>query len=504
MPLPRKDPTKSYWIEQAPSPLKDFQSGPLPERTDVLIIGAGYTAATLAYWLRAFSPADAVPSITVLDARDICGGATGRNGGQLRPISFDAYADWAATYGRDTARELIEHEVAHIPAFEALVAAEKLDCDLHVSRTWSAYMTDEEAAKGVAQVEGMRAAEGGWVDRVVGDVVATRDPEEAGRLTRVKGARGAVGVPGGRIWPYKFVHGLFAKLLQTPGFELHAHTPAVEVLPCRNSNMEWTVATARGDIRAKAVVYANNRWVEHLAPEFRGVITAARNQMAAIRLDGSRWAGGKLDEQAMQFWDGLHNNYYVTFPQYNTLVIGGAKQVLVRPTTRPDGSAGPPDLSLWHDNDDEDKNAPGAEAYFRSWPQRDLVGWGGPSEAKLAGTNPSADASTGGLWTGVMSHSIDSMPFVGPLDCERVAAGQYVAAGWNGHGMPRILLATHALAGQVLAGLGVQATPGPEWARRLRIPRLPAPFEVSPERLRRVTAAAREHAAAQEKAKAKL
>lgn len=108
-------------------------------------------------------------------------------------------------------------------------------------------------------------------------------------------------------WPYKFVHALFAKLLQQPGFELHAHTPAVEVLPCRNSNMEWTVATARGDIRAKAVVYANNRWVEHLAPEFRGVITAARNQMAAIRLDGSGWANKRLDEQAMQFWDGLHN-----------------------------------------------------------------------------------------------------------------------------------------------------------------------------------------------------
>lgn len=89
--------------------------------------------------------------------------------------------------------------MAHIGAFESLVAAEKIDCDLHVSRTWSAYLTDEEADKGVAQVEDMRAAEGKWVDDVVGDVVATRDPGEAEKWTRVKGARGAVGVPGGRM-----------------------------------------------------------------------------------------------------------------------------------------------------------------------------------------------------------------------------------------------------------------------------------------------------------------
>ncbi|KAL1409088.1 hypothetical protein Q8F55_005912 [Vanrija albida] len=503
MPLPRKNPTKSYWIEQAPSPLKDFQSGALPERTDVLIIGAGYTAATLAYWLREFSPPGQAHAITVLDARDICGGATGRNGGQLRPISYDGYAAWAETYGRAAARALIEHEVAHLGAFEALVQAEGIECDLHISRTWSAFMTDAEAEQGVAQLEAMLRSEGEWVRRVVGDVVATRDPAEAERLTRVRGARGAVGVPGGRIWPYKFVHALFGKLLETPGFELHAHTPAVEVLPCRNSNMEWTVATARGEIRAKAVVYANNRWVEHLAPEFRGVISAARNQMAAIRLDGSAWAGaGGQDEQAMQFWDSLHNNYYVTFPQYNTLVIGGAKQVLVRRTTRPDGTQAV-DTSLWHDNDDEDANAEGAEGYFRAWPANDLEGWGGPARAVLAGTGPD-EASTGGLWTGVMSHSVDGMPFVGALDSLRVASGQYVAAGWHGHGMPRILLSTHALARQVLQGLGVGPGAGPEWAQRLGIPPLPAQFEVTPERLRRVLDAAARREADKAEAKAKL
>lgn len=52
MVLPVPNPTKSYWIEAAKSPLKDLQSTPeLPKQTDIVIIGSGYTGATAAYWI---------------------------------------------------------------------------------------------------------------------------------------------------------------------------------------------------------------------------------------------------------------------------------------------------------------------------------------------------------------------------------------------------------------------------------------------------------------------
>lgn len=52
MVLPIKNPTKSYWIEGAASPLRDFRSTEnLPRKTDVVIIGSGYAGATTAYWL---------------------------------------------------------------------------------------------------------------------------------------------------------------------------------------------------------------------------------------------------------------------------------------------------------------------------------------------------------------------------------------------------------------------------------------------------------------------
>lgn len=46
------NPTKSYWIEQAASELRNHcTTTDLPEEVDVVIIGSGYTGATTAYWL---------------------------------------------------------------------------------------------------------------------------------------------------------------------------------------------------------------------------------------------------------------------------------------------------------------------------------------------------------------------------------------------------------------------------------------------------------------------
>jgi hypothetical protein len=52
MVLPTVNPTKSYWIEAAESPLRNFRSSDkLPEETDVAIIGCGYGGSTTAYWI---------------------------------------------------------------------------------------------------------------------------------------------------------------------------------------------------------------------------------------------------------------------------------------------------------------------------------------------------------------------------------------------------------------------------------------------------------------------
>jgi NADPH-dependent 2,4-dienoyl-CoA reductase/sulfur reductase-like enzyme len=53
MVLPITNPTKSFWIEAGESKLgKNFRStAELPKEVDVVIIGSGYTGASMAYWL---------------------------------------------------------------------------------------------------------------------------------------------------------------------------------------------------------------------------------------------------------------------------------------------------------------------------------------------------------------------------------------------------------------------------------------------------------------------
>lgn len=57
MVLPTKNPTKSYWIEAAGSSLRDTRTTDnLPQETDVIIVGSGYTGASTAYWIHKVNP----------------------------------------------------------------------------------------------------------------------------------------------------------------------------------------------------------------------------------------------------------------------------------------------------------------------------------------------------------------------------------------------------------------------------------------------------------------
>lgn len=78
MSLPVASPTKPFWLTAGHS-LSSHRSTPeLPPTQDVLIIGAGFAGAACAYYLT--QAPDAPASVTILEARDACSGATGRNG----------------------------------------------------------------------------------------------------------------------------------------------------------------------------------------------------------------------------------------------------------------------------------------------------------------------------------------------------------------------------------------------------------------------------------------
>jgi len=75
--LPRPNPTTSYW-QDSPADIADLRSiSELPQSADVVVIGSGISGACIAYNLL---EKNAGLSIVMLEARQACSGATGRNG----------------------------------------------------------------------------------------------------------------------------------------------------------------------------------------------------------------------------------------------------------------------------------------------------------------------------------------------------------------------------------------------------------------------------------------
>ena len=83
--LPREHPTTAYW-QDPPSDIADLRTTPdLPSSADFVVIGSGISGACIAYNLLRKRP-DA--SVVVLEARQACSGATGRNGGHTKAASY--------------------------------------------------------------------------------------------------------------------------------------------------------------------------------------------------------------------------------------------------------------------------------------------------------------------------------------------------------------------------------------------------------------------------------
>jgi len=73
--LPVPHPTRSFWHTTHPNPLVHHRTTTdLPTRASVIIIGSGITGVFAARELIA----SGVTEVVVLEARDICSGATGR------------------------------------------------------------------------------------------------------------------------------------------------------------------------------------------------------------------------------------------------------------------------------------------------------------------------------------------------------------------------------------------------------------------------------------------
>lgn len=141
--LPVANPVPSFWNAQAKT-LDDYRSTEdLPHETDILIIGSGLSGVATAYHILKDNPKP--PSIVMLEARQVCSGATGRNGGHVKPDTYSDIPKFERLFGTKAAAQLAAFEAAHVYAVKELVEKEDLQCDFHLTRAIDVYLDPAHA-----------------------------------------------------------------------------------------------------------------------------------------------------------------------------------------------------------------------------------------------------------------------------------------------------------------------------------------------------------------------
>lgn len=168
---------QSFWNAD-PKGLDDYQSTPtLPASADIVIVGSGLSGVATSYFLLKDNPNPSF--IVLLEARQICSGATGRNGGHVKPDTYSNIPKFAKLLGIEAASQLAEFEASHVHAVKELVETEKLDCDFNMTRAIDVYLDTTHAnevettyksleKQGIVNLRDVAVASGKDAERVSG------------------------------------------------------------------------------------------------------------------------------------------------------------------------------------------------------------------------------------------------------------------------------------------------------------------------------------------------
>ncbi|RTE70859.1 hypothetical protein BHE90_014744 [Fusarium euwallaceae] len=418
---PVANPTSSFWNSD-PKNLDDYRSTlQLPSKADVVIIGSGLSGVATAYFLLKDNPNP--PSIVLLEARKICSGATGRNGGHVKPDTYSDIPKFTKLFGEEATAELAAFEASHVYAVKDLVEKEKLDCDFHITRALDVFLDSDHADEVQATFKNLSQN-----TAVNLTDVAFTGRGDAERVSGVKNAKCCISYTAAHLWPSKLVHQLLEKLIKN-GLNIQAHTPVTSVSSTQDSSGLWSVHTARGTIKTPKLVHATNAYTSQLLLEYARAITPVRGICSHLESPKGKKTPHLVNTYGLRF-DKLHNDYLIPRAD-GSIIVGGARQAFWHKKHR------------WFDNVRDDELVKEAVPYFDNYMQRHFRGW------------ENSEMKTKKVWTGILGYSSDFMPHIGQVP-ER--PGQFIMAGFTGYGMPKVLLSSKGIAAMVRDGATFEET----------------------------------------------
>ncbi|KAJ6614137.1 FAD dependent oxidoreductase-domain-containing protein [Mycena sp. CBHHK59/15] len=411
--LPVSNPTHSFWINSpGANPLAgEGSTGDLTDEADVCIIGSGIT-----------------------------GCRPRRNGGNLTPYEFLGFRKVQAMFGSEQAIRYynLEHYTATEMDKIARTQGWVETVDLVEGGHMDVMLTDARVKEVRADFDAAVAA-----GKQVNVTWLSKEEMKSEYGTFNAGVRS----PGYNVWPLKWVTQLF-KLAHrtTPALDLRLHTRTPVTAVTTSSLRRWTLTTPRGAVHCSYVTHATNAYASHLLPHMHGTagIVPVRGQVIALRADAA------LADLTRVSWVG-GGGYWFPRPvaaesEQPLIILGGTRDV----------AGAPFEEGL---TDDATMN-PAVGRALRAFLPALFPG------LFPKGREPERE------WTGIMGYTALDIPFVGPVINPAVEEGyykgQYVSAGYAGHGMPRAFACAEVVISMIAADMADKPWTAPEW--------FPSPF----------------------------
>ena len=240
-----------YWLDGLPDLPR--RSGNLPESTDVLVVGSGYTGLNAA-----LETARAGRSTLVLDAGEPGRGCSTRNGGQVSPGIKPSLSALARKYGESKGRAIRDEGVAALDWIGERVKAEGIECGYRPCGRFHAAHSPKAREALVREAERLREEEG-----VPSEVVARGDQHAVLGTDLYHG--GVVFPRHAALDPARYHRGLLGRAEEAGATVVGGC--AVEAVERAGTGFE--VRTSRGRVGARDVLVATNGYTGGATPRLR-------------------------------------------------------------------------------------------------------------------------------------------------------------------------------------------------------------------------------------------
>ena len=381
---------ESFWLDTAPT-FHGAEEGPVDGRTDVAIIGGGFTGLSTALAL-----AKRGATVVVLEAERLVGEASGRNGGQCNAGTLQDYRSLVGSFGVERARRYYQEFTAAVDSVERLASEEHIDCDFNRRGKLKLASKPAHFNKMVQTFEALQAD---GVDPNVElvppdcmrDEVGSNDYH--GGLLQTTSAQLHVG---------KFGSGL-AEAAARRGVRLYASAPVTGLH--RQSGGAWRITTPRGSVDAAQTLVATGGSGSGPFGWFRRRIIPVGSFIVVTEPLGAERLSRLLPNRRSYVTSNNIGNYF-RVTEDNRLLFGGRAR-----------------FAMSNVKSDRESGHILRDSLVRAFPEF-------------------ADARIDYCWGGSVDMSADRMPHAGQHK------GLYYSMGYSGHG---VQMAVHM--GQIMADI---------------------------------------------------